>query len=150
MLLKSIKVESKKHGLSGQPCLTPMPHENRADSPSVGCITLTLSWLYMLCKHCMKRPTIPILANTCHSRSQGTVSKALRKSTKQQYIFLCLWALCSMSVRKMYRLFVVRKSFLKPAYPLARKPLSSAQLLNHASRIMANTLTNIRPIVIPL
>jgi len=67
----------KSSGLSGQPCLTPMPHENRADSPSVGCITLTLSWLYMLCRHCMKRPTIPILASTCHSRSRGTVSKAL-------------------------------------------------------------------------
>jgi hypothetical protein len=57
--------------------LTPMPHGNRADSPSVGCITLTLSWLYMLCRHYMKQPTIPILANTCHSRSRGTVSKAL-------------------------------------------------------------------------
>ncbi len=33
----------KSSGLSGQPCLTPMPHGNRADSPSVGCITLTLS-----------------------------------------------------------------------------------------------------------
>jgi len=41
-----------------------MPHGNWADSPSVGCITLTLSWLYMLCRHCMKRPTIPISSNT--------------------------------------------------------------------------------------
>jgi hypothetical protein len=98
----------------------------------------------------MKRPTIPILTNTCHSRSWGTISKALRKSTKQHYTFLHLWTLCSMSVRKMYKLSVVRKSFLKPAYPLARRPLYSAQLLNRASRILANTLTNTGPTVIPL
>jgi hypothetical protein len=92
-----------------------MPHENRADSPSVGCITLTLSWLYMLCRCYMNRPTIPISTSTCHSRSRSTVSKALRKSTKQQYTFLRLWVLCWMSICKMYKLSVVWKSFLKPA-----------------------------------
>jgi hypothetical protein len=50
----------------------------------------------------------------------------------------------------MYGSSVVRKSFLKPTCPLARKPLSFAQLLNYASRIMANTLASIKPIVIPL
>jgi hypothetical protein len=44
----------------------------------------------------------------------------------------------------------VQKFFLKPACPLARRPLSFAHLLNRASRIMANTLTSTRPNVIPL
>jgi hypothetical protein len=50
----------------------------------------------------------------------------------------------------MYRLSVVRRSFLKPACPLARRPFSSAQLFNYAFRIMANTLASTRPIMIPL
>jgi hypothetical protein len=40
--------------------------------------------------------------------------------------------------------------FPKTACPLARKPFSSAQLLNRASRIMVNTLASTGPIVIPL
>jgi hypothetical protein len=50
----------------------------------------------------------------------------------------------------MYKLFVVQKSFLKPAYPLACRPLSYALLLNRASKIMANTLVSTRPTMIPL
>jgi hypothetical protein len=54
-----------------------------------------------------------------------------------------------MNVRKMYRLFVVWRSFLKPTCPLARRPLSSAQLFNRAYKIMENTLASTGPIVIP-
>ncbi len=58
------------------------------------------------------------------------------------HVSICEGQLC--------RLSVVWKSFLKPACPLACRPLSSTQLLNRASRIMANTLANTGPTVIPL
>ena len=81
-------------------------------------------------------PVTPSSTNTCHSIACGTVSNPILKSTKQQYrlpafpdslVYFCL----SISDLSMDILSVVRKSFLKPACPLALTAWSSAHLLWH-------------------
>jgi tRNA(His) 5'-end guanylyltransferase len=72
------------------------------------------------------------------------------KSTK--HVYSCFfWNLaCLVKVRRINKLSVVLKSFLKPAYPFARKSLVSAHWLMWDSRIIANTLAKTSPTVIPL
>ncbi len=137
-------------GLRGHPCFTPMRQRKVGVSPSSGWCRQAWSWRYMERKHSSIRPLMPNPSSTCHNRSLGTISKAFLKSTKQVYNCFFLNLACSIKVRKINKLSVVLKSFLKPAYPFARKSLVSAQWLMRDSKIIANTLAKTGPTVIPL
>jgi hypothetical protein len=139
-----------KSGLRGHPCFTPMRQRKVGMSPSFGWCRRAWSWWYMERKHSSIRPLMPSPSNTCHNKSLGTVSKAFLKSTKQVYSFFFWNLACSVKVRRINKLSIVLKSFLKPAYPFARKSLVSTHWLMRDSRIIANTLAKTGPTVIPL
>jgi len=117
--------------LSGQPCLTPIKQSKISEMPSEF-LTAALSRAYKDLMQSRIGPRGPTRSNTCHSKPRGTVSNAFLKSTKQQYSFpdafprrVCVCLSIKDFNTKM--LSVVRKSFLKPAFPLALMPSSSAQ-----------------------
>ncbi len=114
-----------RSGLRGHPCFTPMRQKKVGVSPSSGWCRQAWSWRYMERKHSSIRPLMPSPSNTCHNMSLGTISKVFLKSTKQVYSFFFWNLACSVKVRRINKLFVVLKSFMKPACPFARKSLVS-------------------------
>ncbi len=136
--------------LRGHPCFTPMGQRKVGVSPSSGWCRQAWSWRYMERKHSSIHPLMPSPSSTYHNRSLGTVSKVFLKSTKQMYSCFFWNLACSVKVRRINKLFVVLKSFLKLACPFACKSLVSAHWLMWDSRIITNTLAKTGPIVIPL
>ncbi|DBA84031.1 TPA: hypothetical protein ACH3X1_016797 [Trebouxia sp. C0004] len=141
-------------GLSGHPCFTPMRHLKMAEMPCDD-RTAALSCAYRDLMMSRILPWTPSSSSTCHSTARGTVSNAFLKSMKQQYNLpafpFCLDCFCfSISDLKMNMLSVVRKSFLKPACPLALTACSSAQDAIFCSSIIANSLATTEPTVMPL
>jgi hypothetical protein len=112
--------------LRGHPCFTPIRQRKMGVSPSSRWCRQAWSWRYMERKHSSIRPLMLSPSSTCHNKSLGIVSKVFLKSIKQMYSCCFLNLACSVKVRRINKLFVVLKSFLKLACPFARKSLVSA------------------------
>jgi hypothetical protein len=79
---KVSKYNPKSRGLKGQPCFTSCWHLKLEVTSSFGWLMHTVSFAYIACKHCKKRPSTPRPTNTYQSISCGTISNAFLKSTK--------------------------------------------------------------------
>jgi len=110
-----------KSGLRGHPCFILMRQKKVGMSPSSGWCRQAWSWQYMERKHSNIRPLMPSPSSTCHNRSLGTISKAFLKSTKQVYSFFFWNLACSVKMRRINKLSIVLKSFLRKSQTRLQK-----------------------------
>ena len=126
-------------GERGQPCLTPILHLISFDHPSF-LFNLAISFLYNLIAAALNSKGTFSSSNLFYTLFLGKASKAFLKSTKQQKRLDLSLRHYSTMILSVTRWSIVDCCLLKPAWPLARLPSLSSQMLNLFSKIIPYNL----------
>ena len=135
-LVNSLMNKEKRTGEHISPCFKPQGHKKTYDnSPPARTRALTIA--YILCSAVAILPLRPFLYNIFHSLVLHTVSKALRKSMKATYSFLCLNSCFWIKAKRMKIWSEVLRSSLKPA---CSSPIISLSSIHFVIRLFSTKL----------
>ena len=114
------KQRKKRTGEHTSPCFKPRGYKNISVNPPLSpppppARTRALTMAHILCSAITILPLRPFLCSTVHSFVLHIVSKALRKSIKVTYSFLCLSSCFWTNANRVKIWSKVLRSCLKPA-----------------------------------